>query len=119
VKPRYYLILSLIWLCMIWVVSSLPSQDIPQVNIMGVDKIAHFGVYLIWGMLVHTYLHKKEPNKKLRMVIVLLMFFLAALDEYHQRWIPGRDVSVYDLFANWSGLFASFLVLIPLKRLRR
>lgn len=88
-------------------------------NIIGADKIAHFGVYLVWGSLMHTYLYKKDLNQKFRVVIVLAMFFLAALDEYHQRWIPGRDVSIYDLFANWAGLFASLLVLIPLKRSRR
>ncbi len=118
-KPRHYLILSLVWLAVIWVLSSLPAEEIPEVNIFGVDKIAHFGVYLIWGALTHIYLYKKGLNKKLRNVLVLLMFFLAALDEYHQRWIPGRDVSVYDLFANWAGLIASFLVLIPLKRWRK
>lgn len=118
-KPRYYLMLSLAWLGMIWLLSSLPSRDLPSVNIFGIDKLAHFGAYLIWGLLTHLYFYKKGVAAKHRSYLYVLMFLLSAFDEYHQRWIPGRDVSVYDLAANWVGLTASFLTLRFIRRMKR
>jgi VanZ family protein len=41
--------------------------------------------------------------------VFAIMWISAALDEYHQRFIPGRSVSIYDFYANSVGLIIAFL----------
>jgi len=107
-KPRHYLILFLGWMSLIWVLSSLPSEDLPSIQVIGVDKVAHILVYLIWGIFGAIYLKQIQAKCGLSSLIFALMFLLAALDEYHQEFIPGRQVSIYDLLANWLGLLLAY-----------
>ena len=47
------LIPALIWCALIWTASSVPAEDIPTVNILGIDKLAHLGVYAVLGILIN------------------------------------------------------------------
>lgn len=96
--------LSALWLLFIWTLSSLPSDDLPGIQIISADKLAHIGVYLVLGLLVNNCLkHAKSGVTGINLVYALLLLN-AALDEAHQKYIPGRSVSVYDLMANTLGL---------------
>ncbi|HQQ67271.1 MAG TPA: VanZ family protein [Candidatus Cloacimonadota bacterium] len=106
-NKKGYLYLSLLWMLLIWLVSSIPSKDLPSVNLWSSDKLAHILVYLIWGLLVSTYLRKRNVGTQVYLGIFVLMWISAALDEYHQSYIPGRSVSVYDFFANSLGLLSA------------
>lgn len=107
-KAKHYLFLMLAWMVLIWTLSSLPAEDIPSVKIWGIDKIAHLGIYLVWGIWTVLFLHKSKASKAVVWSVFALMLIIAALDEYHQHFIPGRQVSVYDLLANIAGLVIAF-----------
>jgi VanZ family protein len=94
----------------IWIMSSIPAKEMPQINIFGSDKIAHFGIYFVWGTLGKLYARSRDSRKAEAFLVLALMIALAALDEYHQYFIPGRSVSVYDLLANWSGILAAWII---------
>ncbi|MCB5262473.1 MAG: VanZ family protein [Candidatus Cloacimonetes bacterium] len=114
-KARHYFILMLLWMVLIWVLSSLPSDDLPALNIWGIDKLAHLGIYLIWGIWALLFLAKLKASTALVCFSFSLMLVLAALDEFHQCLIPGRQVSGYDLLANASGLVLAFILYFILK----
>lgn len=114
-KAKHYLILMLAWMVLIWVLSSLPSENLPSIEIWGIDKLAHLGIYLIWGVLAVLYLSKRQASSKTVCMSFAVMLIIAALDEFHQRYIPGRQVSRYDLLANASGLLLAFLLFFILK----
>ena len=114
-KAKHYLILMLAWMVLIWVLSSIPSKDIPSIEIWGFDKIAHLGIYLVWGVLAALYLLKRKASLTMVWLSFFIMLLLAALDEFRQFYIPGRQVSVYDLLANASGLLLAFLLFFILK----
>ncbi|HNV93421.1 MAG TPA: VanZ family protein [Candidatus Cloacimonas sp.] len=101
---------TLFWLIIIWILSSIPSQDLPSVNIVGFDKLQHLGVYAVLGCLIGYWLRFKNWDIKKIVLIYLGLIVLAGIDEYHQRYIPGRDVSIYDFLANASGLIIGFLL---------
>jgi len=100
---------TLIWFCLIWILSSLPSQHIPSVNITCFDKLEHIGVYAVLSCLLGYWLSFKDWKLTIVILIYLLLLLLAGLDEYHQTYIPGREVSLYDFMANSAGIIIGFL----------
>ena len=111
-----YLYLSVLWMLLIWLVSSIPSKDLPSVEFWSSDKLAHILVYFIWGLLVSTYLRKRTAATKVYLGVFAIMWISAALDEYHQRFIPGRSVSIYDFYANSVGLIIALLTSLHQKK---
>jgi VanZ family protein len=103
-KSRLYLLSSILWLALIWISTSLPADEIPNLSVIGLDKLAHWGVFLVWAVLVRNFAMEKAYGGIILLLILALMLAIAALNEYHQNYIPGRDVSIYDLAANWAGL---------------
>ncbi len=92
------------WLVFIWIVSSIPSQKFPTQELFSFDKVAHFGEYLMLALLVNSSFRERKLRARNIWWIYLILFFIAGLDEYHQRFIPGRNVCIEDYLANASGL---------------
>jgi hypothetical protein len=44
-KSRLYLLSSILWLALIWISTSLPADEIPNLRVIGLDKLAHWGVF--------------------------------------------------------------------------
>ena len=95
---------ALFWLAVIWMLSSLPTTSLPSIQIMGFDKLAHMGVYFILGLLCNLWLKRKSFTGVQTLFFYSVLILLATADEAHQAFIPGRDVSGYDLLANTLGL---------------
>ncbi|HPN40601.1 MAG TPA: VanZ family protein [Candidatus Cloacimonadota bacterium] len=98
------LVLTLLWWALIWILSSVPSDDLPSLQIFSSDKLAHIGVYFVLGLLVNSWLKTRQIKASKRSLIYLALLCSALLDEYHQTFIPGRSVSIYDFLANALGL---------------
>lgn len=103
-KSKYRMVPAGLWLCLIWTLSSLPAKEIPVVSILGFDKVEHIGIYCILMILVAYGLKGKSLPMGSKALIFSLFILSAAADEYHQTYIPGRSVSVYDLMANSIGI---------------
>jgi len=102
-------LLPLLWASVIIVVSSLPGEEIPSVELESADKIAHFLEYLVLGLLLIFGFRGRK--------ILLWGASLGVLDELHQLFIPGRYCTPLDLAMNLVGLAASPLVFSLLSRL--
>ncbi|PKN72194.1 MAG: hypothetical protein CVU50_08620 [Candidatus Cloacimonetes bacterium HGW-Cloacimonetes-3] len=100
----------LAWLCLIWILSSLPSQDLPSIKVIGIDKVAHIAIYAILGLLIIPWLKQMKISGKSSLYVYVALMLLAAFDEMHQTFIPGRSVSIFDWFANSIGLSLAYLV---------
>lgn len=94
--------LALLWPCVILAVSSIPGSRLPEPLLPGLDKVAHFVEYGIWGWFL---LRSRFP---LRRAFSAALAF-AAFDEIHQAWIPGRFPSFLDFVADAAGLLAILL----------
>jgi len=108
-KARFGIMAPVVWLAMIWGVSSVPSDDFNPPGIVGWDKLAHLGVYSILGYLAFRAFRGRKLSAAMKCLIFALLTLNAALDEYHQRFIPGRSVSVWDLLANCLGLITGLV----------
>lgn len=96
---------------MILVLTSWPSPEIDHKLVDGSDKVAHFGVYFILGVLTWRALAVPRGMKAL-LAALAAMYVFGLVDEVHQAFVPGRDASVFDWMADLLGATAG-LVLAP------
>lgn len=85
------------WVALQLTATSLPGDAVPDVG-FDADELAHVVMYGVLGLLVVRALrHGARGTAPVRLLLawpVLALF--GALDEWHQRFIPGRYPSVSD-----------------------
>lgn len=107
-KIRYRIIPLLLYLGLIFFVSSRPNLRPPGVDIFLMDKIIHFMEYSILGVLLFDSIGRAMIQSKFGTFIFLLAVgsSIGALDEIFQSYIPGRHMSIYDYIADTLGVAA-------------
>ena len=93
-----------LWIGVILTATSMPGVPGPPVR--GVDKIGHFAMYAVLGLLVARALRAGASSTRTLMVGLACIALFAALDEWHQRFIPTRSAEVADWFADVAGATA-------------
>lgn len=108
--------LCILYYAFITFLSSIPSKEQPSLSFLPqiphFDKIIHFVLYGLWGALISYSLYRfpqKLFHTKLRIIsLFVILFSLAALDEYHQSFVPGRDMDFLDFIADCAGLICFY-----------
>ncbi|MEJ5307553.1 MAG: VanZ family protein [candidate division WOR-3 bacterium] len=80
---------------------------------LNLDKIYHFLQYLILATLVF-WAAKKDLKKSFSFNIrltFLAVFLIGMFDELHQIFLKNRGCSLFDLFANISGVLLLYMIL--------
>ncbi len=116
---RYrYQFAALGWALLIFVLSSIPGNDLPDVQIVNFDKLEHVGVYGCLGILVYlAFLTQQRFPGLVRFAIlatIVACSLYGASDELHQIFTPGRTCDILDWTADTTGgvlgaAFAGFL----------
>ncbi len=110
-----YFVLAALYYGVLTAVSHIPGKTISTIAPDIWDKALHFGAYLILGIFVAGGLSRlvgRERNSVLLALTASLILVLGAIDEYHQSFVPGRQMSAADALADVvGGAFGAFLVL--------
>jgi VanZ family protein len=85
-------------------VSSIPRLAANPLLFPCCDKVAHFIEYSVLGAALRYW------SRKGRKALLAGGVGFAALDEFHQSFIPGRTASLWDFVADGCGLAAGFLL---------
>ena len=133
-KKLLNLLLVIIWMTVIFVMSSFNATDSGNQsglivsfisNIIHIDnpefishivrKTAHFTEYFILGILFLNYIKDYKLRNKI-MISIIFCFIYASLDEFHQTFVPGRaglfsDVLI-DTFGAITGIILYFLLIL-------
>lgn len=76
-----------------------------------VRKLAHFILYLIFGVITTAIL--RTWNKRLSLGWILVAgFIFAGIDELHQRFTPGRHGCLDDVLIDEGGVCAGIVLLL-------
>ena len=99
--------LAALWAAVLFLLSELQGSSVGLPG--GADKLVHGGLYLILGLALAW---GKARTGFAGPVIVLFIIGAGygALDEWHQSFVPGRDVSVGDWMANGVGVMLGLLL---------
>ena len=95
---------AVLWAAMIFGLSSMSSLPPPPGGLT--DKHAHFVTYGVLAALVVWGLTDRAPARTTwaaAAAAVALAALYGASDEWHQSFVPGREVSALDLAADTAG----------------
>jgi VanZ family protein len=102
-----YQLPPLLWLIVIYFLSSIPNLHVRLRLPLGSDKIAHAIMYFALCWLVFRAFRYQDFSVLLSKGALLGAFIFCCvygiLDEYHQRSIPGRAVDLNDVVAGAGG----------------
>ena len=111
---------AILWAALIFVASSIPSEDIPEVPIFRYDKLIHLAIYFVFAALVYRFLSFEGVSSAVRsraaILTVGIIAFYGMTDEFHQHFVPGRTMDVYDWIADVAGGILCVVVLSYLSR---
>jgi VanZ family protein len=120
-----YKILALGVMLLIFVSSSIPSEDFPHVEWWGWAKMIHLTYFGVLCFFFHHVLQEQKKYPLLARYPVLFAVLLTACygmtDEVHQIFTPGRHALVSDVFVDTLGacLYGAGAKIVESIRLKR
>ena len=94
-----------LWVALILAVTSVPTIPVPGRS--GADKLGHFTLYFVLGLLTIRAGSGRAPSGRRVAITLLAIALFAAADEWHQRFIPERSAELADWVADVCGAAAA------------
>ena len=95
-------------------VSSIRNLPSPRLEGMAIDKMAHFVEYALFALLAFrsaTNLGRSIRGATAALLSLLFVTAFAVLDEYYQRFVPGREPDAFDIACDSAGALLVLLFL--------
>ena len=106
----------------IFCASSIPNVRTPLSEIE-FDKILHLMEYAPFGFLVARAIINSRSSisgRALGMWVLVFSFLYATSDEFHQSFVPGRNVGSFDLiFDTIGGTLGGYIYLVIPKKAKK
>jgi len=97
----------ILWALLIFISSSIPGDDFPEIKVPMADKIVHFFIFFVFCALTHRAVKHQTRfpffARRHLLASVLLTVAYGMIDEAHQIFVPIRTPSVRDLLADALG----------------
>lgn len=81
-----------------------------------VRKAAHVTEYMILFFLIYRVIIISTNVSKNKLISLLILFIYASSDEIHQRFIPGREGCIRDVFIDCIGGIIGIIILVAIKK---
>lgn len=108
-NKRFYIyhLPVILYLIFIFILSSVPGDELPELGFEISDKLIHAGVYFIAYLLFYlSFSNIKKETIVSKNPLVFSLFFTnlyAVLDELHQVLVPFRSAEFSDFIADFTG----------------
>jgi VanZ family protein len=110
----------IVWMAVIWILSSIPDLNSGLEQDFLLRKIAHGLVFAVLTFLLFRALPTRLEKGILRLGYAGAATLLYALvDEVHQTFVPGRSGALADVAIDAIGIVAMLLLLSVLSNSRR
>jgi VanZ family protein len=96
----------LLYCCIIFGVSSIPSVEMPPGIVPHLDKVIHAVEFGILAVLLARAVRITSLTASLPLVFAIALYFTVfygVTDEFHQSFVPGRSADFDDLLADTIG----------------
>lgn len=106
--------LAIAWTIGILVLCMIPGRDVPQVNIVGIDKVAHVILFAVFGILwLRT---SANPTARTAVSVVAFgIFFGIAIEIIQHLQNMGRMFDPFDAVADAVGVAVSVAIVMYIR----
>lgn len=115
INPKLIHYALAIYCLAIFVLSSIPGDNFPEVDFKFSDKIVHVVIYSVLYILFFYSLKNQRKNVKLHEhsfeYALLFTAVYGLTDELHQYFVPLRSCEIYDWLADITGAFIAYAVM--------
>lgn len=98
---------AIVWAGLIFQLSSIPSEQLPEIRFEYIDKIGHLVFFFVLTGLTHRALVHQSVSRWLASNALPSACIVATVygvfDEFHQMFVPNRSPDVYDIVADFLG----------------
>ncbi len=116
-----YQLPALVWMVVIFILSSMHQSSFPVIDIPHIDKVVHICIFFILGatidraILHQTHFLSLKRYHLFATVIIVMLYGLS--DEFHQIYVPTRTADILDATADTIGgiLFVIYFVIRKLR----
>ena len=113
-KSKVYilLILSIVWMLIIFTLCTLPTSNFPKLKILHLDKIVHFGFFFVQSVLFSLLFHFKLCKRYFQIILLstFCVFVYGGIIEIVQSQFFNRSGEFEDLIADvLGGLFGGIV----------
>ena len=105
----------LLWAGVILTGTSVPSSALPD-QVSSFDKALHFTIYAIFAALLGRQMSEVVSRWRAALLAIAIAMAFAAMDEWHQQFIPGRSTEFADWQADSLGAAIGALTSAALRR---
>ncbi len=100
---------TITWTALIIILLLIPAKQISKSEILipHIDKIIHFGIFSLWGIIFQT-----ETKSKFRVLYtVLIGSGFAVVSEFAQKYLTTtRTFDYFDILADFIGIIISIFI---------
>ena len=110
-----YNIFSIAWAILILILCLMPGKDLPTVNILNFDKLAHFGVYVILSLSMYYGWKKQVSFLSLHSNTIIKILLITStygfiVEILQELLTTDRHFDIFDALANAAGGMAGSLM---------
>lgn len=109
-------ILLILWFIASIITSLLPSDSLSVEYMLGYDKVLHAIKFILFSVILYNFLHCSNWSYAHKLAVYIPLQFYPIIDELIQLKAPGREVSIYDILANYIGVLIGILISIFIRR---
>lgn len=117
-RKLFFLLAALFWSGVILFFCLIKASDLPQVNVLYLDKAIHATFHFVFTVLWFLFFKKKLTTsnifRPLVISFVLSFFFGVAIELMQQFFTTTRSADVLDELANLSGATLAVITIIVL-----
>lgn len=112
---------AILWAILIFIASSLPGKDLPDVPIWQVDKIFHILFYGILYLLTSNGYNRQKndkrnyPSRKEIYTFVVTIGYGFFIEIYQGLFLIDRHFDIFDVLANTIGAIIGLTVKFKIK----
>ncbi|MCX7908980.1 MAG: VanZ family protein [Ignavibacteria bacterium] len=101
---------------LIFLLSQIPGEKLPP-NVFDLqDKVLHLFAYFLFGLSLIIATAVVKNRTRAFLIVILIGFFYALLDELHQMFVPNRVCDITDWAADFLGVVISLVFLNKLRK---
>mgnify|MGYP006304384101 CR=1 FL=1 len=120
VKSTIYWVPFILYMALIFYLSSIPQPPMPMSDVWNIDKVYHLIEYSIFSLLAfYAFVHApfKIISENAILLAILFTAFFGATDEIHQLYVEGRQSNITDWLFDTAGGFLGVFCALLLRRL--